>query len=1438
MKQTSISTKHVYAFVAVAITLLLFVLLGCFSRPVYALTNKTINVDFNAEAEAMTPQIGWLNAMDPLVQDGRIIPLHPRENRYDTFPFLPPELEGSQLAMFHNNTARINALGANAYPILGYMPSYLRASESPASPPIDYRLWKQQVKDYVQYAADNHLNINKWNVWNEYWGVTEDQHNEMYKQAWNAIKEIMPNATVIGSSNDHFDAASLQRFMDYSFANGLTIDNISWHEIIDPGASYQGHQNVIKQYAQDKESLGIKEYNNEEFGSNDDTQNLSQGNLVNWLAVNEDASVGSSFKSVWDAWNSLSDTLAIDPSTSTFATRRTTWWAMKAYGEMSGTRVQVIQPGNGTYAIAAKDVAQGEAKILIGNKDAGWNGDAVNLTLNLSNQPFAGSTVRIDKYRVTSTENDGLVLQATENPTSTANLTTSLSLANDDAWLIVIKKQSSAPGSFLPKTPDDEDVATALPTFTWTTASGAATYNLKVSVNKDMSSPVINQTGITSASYTATAPLTVNTKYYWTVQAVNAYGTKSAENNTTYSFTVKSNVNVPGRFEIGNIRTGSSSISITPEFTWTPAANASSYTLLVSANPDLSSPIINDSVSLSSAYVSATNSYAYTSAASLSNNTTYYAKLIANNAYGSRDMADPTITFLTKPLGNSPASFSLASPANGATNVNKRSRLGWSSANGAFFYKLEIATDSGFSNIVWHADQIKTPAYTLEPDSLAANTTYYWRVTAYDKTLTYSYAAASRSFTTENKATSPLLKTVTSGNRKATLYYSTVNNATGYAIKYGTSPGNYTTTITGASGSPYTVTGLSNGTTYYFAVVAVNANGESAIFNEVSAAPAYSVNQQAKTELARNTAAASSAVNSSWSAANINDGNVNTAWSSVVQGGQTGNESVYIDLGKNYDINRVMLIPRTASGVIYCFPIDFKFQYSSDGATWTDVPGQSYKGYTTPVDANGEKFDFASPVNARYLKLVGTKFAADTGGAYYLQMAEMYAYSPQAATDAVSVSSTANASFPATNIIDANAGTAWSSASQAGSTGTEWVSIDMGRSNAINRIKLTPWAYSGTVYGFPQDFKFQSSANGITWTDISGQSYTGYANPANANGEVFDLSSPVTARYIRLVATKFRTDSGGAYYLQMADMYAYAAKQTALASSEFNGSWLAANAADGNASSGWSSSSQAGQTGNEWIALDKGETGWINQVTLIPRTFNGTVYCFPQDFKLQSSIDGTTWTDVPGQSYAGYASPTTAKGEIFSFASAVRAKQIRLVGTKFRSDGGNYYMQIAEMSAYYTTDVPAHPKRLLAIASTTQAGWYASGIIDSPHISTAESGWSSALQATMNGNEWIYIDMGYTSDVKSVTLKPRTFNGTVYGFPQDFKFQSSADGITWTDIPGQSYTNYSNPSSGNGEFFNFGAAVTARYIKLVGTKFRTDQSGNYDLQMDEMYLYN
>src|SRR5690606_15386029 len=75
-----------------------------------------------------------------------------------------------------------------------------------------------------------------------------------------------------------------------------------------------------------------------------------------------------------------------------------------------------------------------------------------------------------------------------------------------------------------------------------------------------------------------------------------------------------------------------------------------------------------------------------------------------------------------------PSAFTLATPAAGAQNVALSPVLSWSASTQAAEYFVEVATDAGFSNVVWSGTTTATS--TTVGTALSSATTYHWRVTA------------------------------------------------------------------------------------------------------------------------------------------------------------------------------------------------------------------------------------------------------------------------------------------------------------------------------------------------------------------------------------------------------------------------------------------------------------------------------------------------------------------------------------------------------------------------------------------------------------------------------------------------------------------------------------------------------------------------------------
>lgn len=99
-----------------------------------------------------------------------------------------------------------------------------------------------------------------------------------------------------------------------------------------------------------------------------------------------------------------------------------------------------------------------------------------------------------------------------------------------------------------------------------------------------------------------------------------------------------------------------------------------------------------------------------------------------------------TFTNLTNGVGNTtrpvvltvaipPADFALTAPGDQAEGVPVRPAFSWEDSLGATTYRLEVATDEPFGDIVYAAADLEGTTHTPDQD-LTAGVQYYWRVTA------------------------------------------------------------------------------------------------------------------------------------------------------------------------------------------------------------------------------------------------------------------------------------------------------------------------------------------------------------------------------------------------------------------------------------------------------------------------------------------------------------------------------------------------------------------------------------------------------------------------------------------------------------------------------------------------------------------------------------
>jgi fibronectin type 3 domain-containing protein len=302
----------------------------------------------------------------------------------------------------------------------------------------------------------------------------------------------------------------------------------------------------------------------------------------------------------------------------------------------------------------------------------------------------------------------------------------------------------------------------------------------------------------------------------------------------------------------------------------------------------------------------------------------------------------------------------------------------------------------------------------------------------------------------------PANLTVTPGNGSATLSWkgSTSGNPTSYSIYRGTiSDGEAVTPVGTVSGTTttFTDTGLTNSKTYFYNVAANNSVGVSPDSNEVSVTPAASAAvPPAPTGLG----------------ATAGNGSVGLTWGASA--GATG-----------YSVYR-----GTAPGAEGTTPIG-----TTTSTSFTDTGLTNGTAYYYKVTASNS-------VGASPSSNEATATPASGSGALLLSQG-------QPAT-----ASSVQAGYPASNAVDGNLSTRWSSAF----SDPQWLEVDLGATHTISKVVLYWEAAYATA------FQIQTSADGTNWTTI-------YSTTTGTGGTQ-TLSVTGSGRYVRMYGTKRATGYG------------------------------------------------------------------------------------------------------------------------------------------------------------------------------------------------------------------------------------------------------------------------------------------------------------------------
>jgi parallel beta-helix repeat protein len=341
---------------------------------------------------------------------------------------------------------------------------------------------------------------------------------------------------------------------------------------------------------------------------------------------------------------------------------------------------------------------------------------------------------------------------------------------------------------------------------TWAASAGATSYDVLRSTVSGGPYTLV-KSGIVGTSY-VDAGLTNGTTYYYVVQAANAGST--SPNSAQVSATPVAPPAAPT-----NVVATASNAQVS--LTWAASAGATSYNVLRATASGGPYTLVK-SGTVATSYVDQ----------GLTNGTTYYYVVQAVNAGG------------TSPNSTQVSATPVAPPA-APTNLTATASSGqvsltWAASPGATTYLVRRSTAAGGPfTAIWGW----FPATSFVDKGLTNGTTYYYVVQAANKGGTSPYSAP---VSAKPGAFPPAPTNVSAsgGNGTVNLTWSASAGATSYNVLRSTVSGGPYTTVPGGSGivaTSFVDKGLTNGTTYYYVVQAVNAVGTSPNSAQVSATP-------------------------------------------------------------------------------------------------------------------------------------------------------------------------------------------------------------------------------------------------------------------------------------------------------------------------------------------------------------------------------------------------------------------------------------------------------------------------------------------------------------------------------------------------------------------------------------------------------------------------
>ncbi len=368
----------------------------------------------------------------------------------------------------------------------------------------------------------------------------------------------------------------------------------------------------------------------------------------------------------------------------------------------------------------------------------------------------------------------------------------------------------------IPTTPNglNADPGNGRMILTWNAALNAASYDIYrgVTAGGESASPIA--TGIAGTTWTNTG-LTNGTAYYYKIKAVNPQGASGFSNEDSATPSPMEDPPAEPRSLTATAAEGGVKLD------WQAATGAASYNVYrgAAAGQEAATPI---AVNIKTTTFTNTG---------LTYGIPYFFKVKAVNVSGLSAFSNEVSA---TPRGGIP----LAPTELEAAPGNNTIKLTWKASNGATSYSVyRHITGAAYTTPV--ASNITATTFT--DSGLANGTTYFYRIKAVN-------AFGSSSFSNEDSAIPaippplpgvPTGLSATPGDSTIKLEWSAAANAASYNLYRGTTSGGQSSNpfATGVTTASYLDKNLTNGTTYFYKIAAVNTTGMSSLSAQVSATP-------------------------------------------------------------------------------------------------------------------------------------------------------------------------------------------------------------------------------------------------------------------------------------------------------------------------------------------------------------------------------------------------------------------------------------------------------------------------------------------------------------------------------------------------------------------------------------------------------------------------